>query len=226
MPRLSNFADLDQQIIQQRASRNKNSVSHYNISPIYSDESDIDLSDDDPTIDFNSIPRKHIRRQNFLFEGSTSDSSDFNSETNNSRRGRKRSRKIEKWQQVRSKQLRNRGKAYVSMSKRRKTIPARFIKDACNENCKLKCKDKIDDEGRYHLFSSFWDLGNLVAQRAYLRTCMEDITPKYKYTNSQNPRRPNKAFYFILNDNIIRVCKTFFLKYTVYIRKNDLHGAI
>lgn len=116
------------------------------------------------------------------------------------------------------------------MSKRRKTIPARFIKDACNENCKLKCKDKIDDEGRYHLFSSFWDLGNLVAQRAYLRTCMEDITPKYKYTNSQNPRRPNKAFYFILNDNKIRVCKTFFkntlsiserMIFTVQSRMND-----
>ncbi|KAH9645933.1 hypothetical protein HF086_011395 [Spodoptera exigua] len=83
----------DQQIIQQRACRNKNSVPNYNISPIYSDESDIDLSDDDPTIDYNSIPRKHIRRQNFLFERSTSDSSDSNSETNNIRRGRKRSRK-------------------------------------------------------------------------------------------------------------------------------------
>ncbi|XP_045763000.1 uncharacterized protein LOC123865809 [Maniola jurtina] len=39
---------------------------------------------------------------------------------------------------------------------------------------------------------------------------MVDVTPKYKYTNSEHPRRPNKAFYFIINDKRVRVCKTFF----------------
>lgn len=39
---------------------------------------------------------------------------------------------------------------------------------------------------------------------------MVDITPKYKYTNSEKPRRPNKAYYITVNTKKIRVCKTFF----------------
>lgn len=219
------------QPIQQRSSRNVTSVHNYNISPMYSDQSDVDLSDDDPTLDFNAMLSRQGSRENFLFEEPTSYSSDSecNTEPNNNR-GRKRSRNVGKWQQVRSKRLRNKGESYVSMSKTRNTISARFIKDTCNDKCKLKCKDNIDIEGRYKLFRAFWDLGNLAAQRAYIRTCMEDVTPKYKYSNAENPRRPNKAFYFIINDKRIRVCKTFLkntlsvserMVYTVQSKMND-----
>lgn len=217
------------QKIQLRERRNYNSVASYNISPVYTDRSDVDLSDDDPTVDFNMLFNKPAKRRNFLFENQNSSDSDYNSKPNICR-GRKRSLNVEKWQQIKSKRLRNKGQSYVSMSKTRKTIPARFMKDTCTEKCKFKCAENIDSDGRYKLFDDFWSLGNLVAQRAYIRTCMVDIAPKYKYTNSEHPRRPNKAFYFILNNISIRVCKIFFkntlsiserMVYTVQSRMND-----
>ena len=38
-----------------------------------------------------------------------------------------------------------------------------------------------------------------------------EIMSKYKYTNAAKPRSPNNAFYFTVNNNKIRVCKTFFI---------------
>lgn len=72
-----------------------------------------------------------------------------------------------------------------------------IIRDTCTEKCKFKYADNMDSYGRCKLFNDFWSLGNLVAHRAYIRTCMVDIVPKYKYTNSEHPTRSNKAFYFI-----------------------------
>lgn len=103
-------------------------MANYNVSPIYTDQSDIDLSDDDPTIDYNTLLNMPTKKRNFLFEEPTSHSSDSDCTEQNNRRGRKRSRNVEKWQQIKSKQLRNKGESNVSMSKSRKTIPARFIK--------------------------------------------------------------------------------------------------
>lgn len=38
-----------------------------------------------------------------------------------------------------------------------------------------------------------------------------EVKPKYKYTNAANPRKPNTAFYFTVDSQRIRVCKTFFI---------------
>lgn len=38
----------------------------------------------------------------------------------------------------------------------------------------------------------------------------ETIKPKYRYSSTQDFRSMNSAFYFTINDNRIRVCKTFF----------------
>ncbi|CAH0403799.1 unnamed protein product [Chilo suppressalis] len=214
-----------------RQRKNNESVANYNISPIYTDQSDIDLSDDDPTIDFDKLLDKPSRRRNLLFDQPTPYSSDSDCSTEqNDQRGRKLSRNVNKWQQNTSKRMRNKGESYVSMSKSRKTIPARYIKDTCTEKCKFKCVVNINVECRYKIFSDFWNLGNIITQRAYIRTCMSDVTPKYKYTNTENPRRPNKAFYFTINDERIRVCKTFFkntlsvserMVYTVQSKMNE-----
>ncbi|CAG9793954.1 unnamed protein product [Diatraea saccharalis] len=215
---------------QQRQCRSKNNVNNY-ISPIYTDQSDVDISDDDPTVDYNTIFDRPAKRKKFLFGEPTPYSSDSSTSIEeNSYRGRKRSKNIYKWQQIKAKRLRNRGESYVSMSKSRKVIPERILKDTCTEKCKLKCSENISSENRYKIFSSFWDLGSLVAQRAYIRTCMVDVTPKYKYTNAEHPRRPNKAFYFTIDDQRIKVCKTFFkntlsvserMVYTVQSKMNE-----
>ncbi|XP_026743215.1 uncharacterized protein LOC113504908 [Trichoplusia ni] len=190
--------------------RQQNFNTSNNISPMFTDESDIDLSDDDPSFDYEKLIHNK-KKKNYIFESHTTESdSDGSSQININKKGRKRTRNPTKWKQNQIKKLRNTGESYVSTAKTHKTIPSRCLKIPCTEKCKLKCTENISTPDRYDLFKEFWDLGDLNKQRAYISTCMVDIVPKYKYTNAEKPRRPNKAYYFTVNNIKIRVCKTFF----------------
>lgn len=186
----------------------------YHQSPINSNESDVDLSDEDPTFIHRS--RSRIRKNNSSSESSSSSSSESEpnpavsrTNTNNPSNMNKRSRKRDpsKWKQNVTKSLRNSGKAYVSLSNK-KQIPARCIKDVCN-NCRLKCPERVNEANRNTLFESYWSLGEIELQRSYIRSCMIEVRPKYTYSNAATPRLPNHAFYFTLDNNKLRVCKTF-----------------
>lgn len=164
------------------------------------------MSDTDPTF----VDTGPTRKKNYVFNESTSNSSSESSpaETYPPKIGRKRTKNPSKWKQNVTKRLRNKGKSYVSQSQ--KKVSARYLKPPCTDKCRLKCNEKINTDDRYKLFCNFWDLGDLVKQRAYVNSCMTDIVPKYKYTNAAQPRHNNKAYHFALNDTQIRVCKTFF----------------
>lgn len=127
----------------------------------------------------------------------------------NTKKSRKRKRNPSQWKQNKMRRLRNSGQAYVSLSKSKKQVPARSMKEVCN--CRLKCFDKIMDTERITLFNHFWNLTDLEMQRAYIRCSMREVKPKYKYTNAEKPRLPNNAFYFTVNGNHIRVCKKYFI---------------
>lgn len=171
---------------------------------MYTDESDVKLSDTDPTFVYTGSTRK----KNYLFNSSNSSSGSSFAETSPPKMGRKRIKSPTKWKQNVTKRLRNKGKTYVSHSQ--KKIAAGCLKEPCNDKCRLKCVEKINLDEKYNLFRNFWDLGDLMKQRAYIHSCMIDIEPKYKYTNAAQPRSNNKAYYFVVKDVNIRVCKTFF----------------
>jgi hypothetical protein len=188
--------------------------SKYKISPINTDESDADLSDSDPTF--------HLPKKVVPCSSSSSSTSDCHDDPGNShsvnnnensleiKKTRKRTRNLSKWKQNITKALRNTGQCYLSASKLKKQVPARSIKDVCN-NCRLKCSERISETERIDLFNNYWSLGNLELQRAYISSCMIDIKPKYRYTNAEKPRLPNSALYFTVNGNKIRVCKKYFI---------------
>lgn len=75
----------------------------------------------------------------------------------------------------------------------------------------VECSEKMDDLDRNTFFEMYWSLSNIQLQRNYIRSCMIEVKPKYKYTNAEKPRLPNNAFYFTKNNSKIRVCKTFFI---------------
>ncbi|XP_063635225.1 uncharacterized protein LOC134805981 [Cydia splendana] len=223
------------QIVSSRPTKN------YHQSPLNSDESDVDLSDSDPTYTIDKpIRSEHVR----ISESSPSSSSSAPSRSSSrasrdngesvpevTRRSRKRTRNPSKWKQNVAKRLRNSGKSYVS-SITKKEVPARSIKGVCE--CKLKCSENINDTHRQTLFDRYWSIGNVDLQRSYIRSCMMEIKPKYKYTNAEKPRLPNNAFYFTVNNNRIRVCKTFYIN-TLGIsdrqirtvkQKTDPHGFV
>lgn len=85
------------------------------------------------------------------------------------------------------------------------------MKETCTSKCRLKCFDNIKEDERYNLFKAYWGLSNLELQRAFIRSCMMEVQPRYRYSNAQNPRLPNNAFYFTLDGKKIRVCKLFFI---------------
>ncbi|KAI8429313.1 hypothetical protein MSG28_007808 [Choristoneura fumiferana] len=182
----------------------------YHQSPINSNESDADLSDLDPTYTVNgsSATFREIIQLSSSSTSSSRSSSTVNSAPETAKRSRKRTRDPSKWKQNIAKALRNSGKAYVSSSTK-KEVPARCVKDACK--CRLKCVDNISDTDRNTLFETYWSIGDIEIQRSYIRSCMVEVKPKYRYTNADKPRLPNNAFYFTVNNVKIRVCKTFFI---------------
>ncbi|CAH0701735.1 unnamed protein product [Spodoptera exigua] len=120
-----------------------------NISPNYTDESDnIDLSDDDPTFNYELSTKR--KKKNYFFDATKTDSSDSDDDSVSdsdrkklSKRGRKRSLNPAKWKQNKVKKLRNTGESYISISKSQKVIPSRCLKVPCTDKCRLKCTTNI-----------------------------------------------------------------------------------
>ncbi|KAL4716699.1 hypothetical protein ACJJTC_004818 [Scirpophaga incertulas] len=126
------------------------------------------------------------------------------------KKGRKRKRNEESWKQNKAKSLRNAGKSY--MSKKNKVTKPRSVQPSCGDKCRLKCCEKITVDQRQAIFDVYWNLGQIDAQRSFIKSCMTSITPRYKYTNARNPRNCNQAFHFLVERQMARVCKTFFIK--------------
>lgn len=125
---------------------------------------------------------------------------------------RKRKRKADPktWRKTAAKICRNSGKHYVSSSKSRKNFDAKKIGKTCTNKCKLQCTMKIKEEDRQKIFDEFWKLGDLQRQRQFILFSMDSIKPKYQYKRENSNRMCNNAFYFLIGENKIRVCKTYF----------------
>ncbi|CAG4961814.1 unnamed protein product [Parnassius apollo] len=139
--------------------------SNYCVSPINAAESDPDLSDNDPTFqDPNEISTR-LRSLSSSSTDSTSqpvtpqheiqqpETSNVNEPNTTQRISRKRQRNPASWKQNISKALRNTGKSYISLSKSRKEVPARCIKNPCAP-CRLKCPNQINEAQRSEIFES------------------------------------------------------------------------
>lgn len=211
---------------------------NYYISPIRSDESDIDDSDADPNFQLipvsnaisKVVPTESSSRSSNTSSSSSSSSSSSDTEDKSEqvnpqnaavsetisqepqieKKGKKRVRKPAKWKSKVAKQLRNSGKAYQSLSKSKKQMPERRVKPPCGEKCRLKCKNKIDEMSRQQLFYAYWGLENLERQREFVVRHSQEIKPKYRYSSTQDLRALNTAFYFEVHGSKIRVCKPFF----------------
>nr|CAI5842730.1 unnamed protein product [Callosobruchus analis] len=128
------------------------------------------------------------------------------------------------WRKNVAKALRNTGKEYVSVSKKGKVRPARTIQPPCGDKCKLQCSKKFTEEDRNLLFTEYWNLGDLQRQRDFLTTNMSLVQPKYQYKRDSSHRQQNHAFYFILNNQKVRVCKYFF-KATLAINDRPIRAV-
>ncbi|XP_072395425.1 uncharacterized protein [Diabrotica undecimpunctata] len=109
-------------------------VGNYIMSPIHSEESDVDLSDDDPT-----YKQEHFRRRPRITATLTSIDTNNLTMTNDNIRRQSRKRKADptKWIQNTQKMKRNLGQSYVAIHSK-KLVPARNMKPPCGQKCRLK----------------------------------------------------------------------------------------
>ncbi|CAB3252689.1 unnamed protein product [Arctia plantaginis] len=126
------------------------SKSNYFASPINGPESDPDLSDDDPIF---QDPKDICRHRSLSSSSTDSKPETLENDTQQPqpRKSRKRQRNPASWKQNITKGLRNKGKPYKSLSKSKKEVPARCMKNACAP-CRLKCPDQINESQRTAIF--------------------------------------------------------------------------
>ncbi|CAG9769320.1 unnamed protein product [Ceutorhynchus assimilis] len=197
---------------------------NYYVSPLHSDESDIDDSDADPNFTVDSSPEARRSSHDTDKENIQSDES-VSAEPDNTNKGKKRKLNAQEWGVKKTKLLRNSGKAYTSCSKSKKKFPERKLRPACTEKCRLGCSAKISEAVRENIFRTYWALADLEKQREFISSHTGDIKPKYRYSSTQNFRRMNTAFYFDVNSNRIRVCKKFF-KATLDINDRPIRTTV
>ncbi|CAH0553143.1 unnamed protein product [Brassicogethes aeneus] len=141
------------------------------------------------------------------------------------KQGKKRLRNPDNWRKNKAKALRNNGKKYISVSKKQRTFNERVMQLACGEKCKLQCSQKISEEERQTIFNEYWKLGDLQRQRDFLATNMTLVSPKYQYKRENSHRQQNNAFYFVVRNQKIRVCKLFF-KATLSINDRPIRTVV
>lgn len=183
----------------------------YRISPLHSNESDVDDSDADPNFEStssgSSSEEEQIQNEDIPNQEPTENEM---AEDERKKKGKKRKPKPETWGIKKVKLLRNSGQQYISSSKTKKVFTARQLRPPCKEKCRLDCSRKISETVRQDIFSNYWKLANLERQREFIASNIESIKPKYRYSSTQNLRNLNSAFYFEINRERVRVCKTFF----------------
>ncbi|CAG9765759.1 unnamed protein product [Ceutorhynchus assimilis] len=129
----------------------------------------------------------------------------------NEKRGKKRKANPSGSIKAKAKRLRNAGKSYISNSKNnKKIVPERKMGPPCTEKCKHRCYLTLTEDQRRNIFSAYWSLGDIQRQREFLSSNIVSIVPKYSYRLHNSNCAGKNAFYFVVENKKIRVCKPFF----------------
>lgn len=87
---------------------------------------------------------------------------------------------------------------------------AKSLQPPCGEKCRIKCTEKVSEEDRTLIFKKCWDVKDINRQKDFISKCMQQVNPNYRYVKPDSKRNMNHAFYFVVNDVKVRVCKYFF----------------
>lgn len=133
----------------------------------------------------------------------------------NCKKGKKRLRKTENWISVKAKRLKDRGKSYKSRTG--KVIQAK--------KCVLGCSKKVSENYRAQVFKEYWEMASLQRHRDFMGSCVEQLQLKYIRITTGVSRKPNCAFYLVINGEKVRICKTFLIN-TLGITERTIRTVI
>lgn len=138
---------------------------------------------------------------------------------------RKRKRNEKNWKCNIRKQRRLAGLSYVSKNK--KNVREKKLKDKCKETCKLKCFNNFSDAERESIFNQFWSSSvNTTQKRQFVASCItiEGIKRRRERTG-QKQRHSSYHYTFLKHNQRTRVCKMFFLN-TLHISQTFVETAL
>lgn len=151
----------------------------------------------------------------------------FNQNNGVTRKSRKRTRNTENWRCNIRKKKRCSGEEYIS--KKNLKVEARKIQPACHDKCPRKCCQKISLDSRNTIFKEFWSSGRDINQkRQFIASSVETSNVQKRRSRTgekEGKRNTTNQYFFSIENEKIRVCKTFFLN-TLDISQSFVNVAL
>ncbi|XP_072387301.1 uncharacterized protein [Diabrotica undecimpunctata] len=167
--------------------------------------------------------KKETVLQELVNTSNTTDVVECDDNSANVKKGKKRVKNTKNWKSVKAKRLKNSGQSYVS--RLGKVMQAKKMGPPCPEKCTLACSNKVSEEYRAQIFKDYWEMASLQRQRDFLGSCIQPLQLKYRRITAGVPRKPNCAFYLIINGEKTRVCKTLLIN-TLGITERNIRTVI
>ena len=123
---------------------------------------------------------------------------------------RKRQRRPHMWKKTVSKVKRQSGQQYFTA--RGKVMPERSHekRSSCN-SCRFKCHEKISDSNRRLLHENFWKMTDDAKFAYYEQTTCRFLKERTRIEHTSSRRTYSYQYFFVINNEKVRVCKTFYL---------------
>nr|XP_026497999.1 uncharacterized protein LOC113402096 isoform X2 [Vanessa tameamea] len=127
--------------------------------------------------------------------------------------GRLRETFCHEWIDSKRKRLKNIGKSYYSRNG--KIRLGKKLGEPCQNTCKLKCFQKLDDDTRIEIFNKFWEIGDHSKQYDFISNYVVKINKKRTITDGESRRSFTYIYHlpYIQNhqNSKLIVCKQMFL---------------
>ena len=95
---------------------------------------------------------------------------------------------------------------------RGKVMPERSHekRSSCN-SCRFKCHEKISDSNRRLLHENFWKMTDDAKFAYYEQTTGRFLKERTRIEHTSSRRTYSYQYFFVINNDKVRVCKTFYL---------------
>ena len=203
---------------QASCSNNDNNLEDYETDSVYCTSDDEEKSEtssennetEDNVISsktYQNLPENDTRKRKYV---------------NNNNLTRKRIRKPEKWERNVLISAVNQGIEYKTL-KTNKIVPARSMKRTCGPGCRYKCENKITEEERKTLFTSFWSIPEQSLKYNFIARFVTENPVK---NDKDSKKKSFSRIYTLSNhENKIKVCQTMFVN-TLDINRKMIDTAL
>lgn len=143
-------------------------------------------------------------------ENDENDGDNEEEEVNQRKRTRKRKRQTQLWKKNIIKSKRNKGEEYTD--DKGVVRPAKKMGEPCDESCKKKCFEKVNEEERRAFFQEYWSCPDQHSKWEFIAREVKRIPKKTGQDNETSKRNFSREYLLRINKmKTVKVCKVMFL---------------